>query len=223
MGQNLFSVFSHYQVFICLAISYIIGSLPTSYLVGKIFFKTDIRQSGSGNSGATNTLRTFGTGAGLAVLLIDVLKGVAAVLLARYFTRFLTNQLEYNMLISLSGLAAILGHVFSIFLRFKGGKGVATAAGVFLVLLPLPVLFCLVLFAYIVYTTRFVSLGSLLTAVAFLAIELVSQIIMRFPNLPRLFLVILIVAMIFIRHKANIKRLLKGNENKIGFKKETQA
>ena len=119
-------------------------------------------------------------------------------------------------LLSLCGLAVILGHIYSIFLGFKGGKGVATAGGVFLALSPISLIFCFVLFGFVVYSTKYVSLGSILAAIAFLFIEIGFQLVMKFPNTPKLFLTILVVVMIIVRHKANIKRLLEGNENKFG-------
>jgi len=213
---------SQLMPYIILVIAYLIGSFPTSYLIGRIFYQTDIRQKGSGNTGATNALRTFGTKTGAVVLVIDILKGVAAIFIARYLLKHVATGANFNLIESLSGLFVIIGHIYSIFLGFKGGKGVATAAGVFLALLPLTLLFCLVLFSFIVYTSKYVSLGSMLTAFAFLVIELVSQAIMRFPNKPRLFLVLAIVILIIVRHKANLKRLLDGNENKFGVRTPQQ-
>ncbi len=204
-------------------IAYFLGSFPTSYLIGRIFYNTDIRQSGSGNSGATNTLRTLGWKAGIAVLIIDVIKGVAAVYIAKYFSLYSATEFSYNLFISLSSLAVILGHVFSVFLKFKGGKGVATTAGVFVTLMPLSFLYCVVLFIFVVAITKYVSVGSLMAAFAFMAVELISQYILKFPNIPRLVLICLIVGLIFIKHKANIKRLLDGNENKISFRKINQV
>jgi glycerol-3-phosphate acyltransferase PlsY len=216
-----------------LVIAYLLGSIPTSYLIGKIFFKTDIRKSGSGNTGATNALRTFGTKVGIIVLVIDMLKGVAAVVTARelmsgcVLEQFIMidtiRTLQYNLIVSLSGLVAILGHVFSLWLGFKGGKGVATAAGVFLALMAETVLICLILFIFIVAITKYVSLGSILAASALLIIEIISQLYMTsFVNIPRLVLVALVVVLIIIRHKANIRRLLDGTENKISFNKKTK-
>ncbi len=213
----------HITPYLSIVIAYLLGSIPTSYIIGKVFFGTDIRQSGSGNAGATNALRTFGKKAGLAVLVIDVLKGVAAILIARAMGQSLTGFGAINWLVAGCGLTVILGHIFSVFLGFKGGKGVATAAGVFLALSPLSVLFCLVLFSFVVYTTKYVSLGSLLTASAFLFIESGVQVIMRFNNLPKLYLVILVVAIIFISHRANIKRLVAGTEPKFGQKVRPQG
>ncbi|MFO7660022.1 MAG: glycerol-3-phosphate 1-O-acyltransferase PlsY [Candidatus Cloacimonadaceae bacterium] len=203
--------------YLSLVIAYLLGSLPTSYLIGRIFYGTDIRETGSGNTGATNALRTFGPKIGIIVLIVDVLKGVAAILIARYLMRNASAGASFNLIESLSGLFVILGHVYSVWLKFKGGKGVATAAGVFLTLMPLPVLFCLVLFGYIVYTTKYVSLGSVLAVISLFIIELVTQIIMKFHNTPRLFLVLIIAALIIYRHGSNLKRLLSGSENKIKF------
>jgi glycerol-3-phosphate acyltransferase PlsY len=203
-------------------VAYFLGAIPTSFLVGRIFFKTDIRDSGSGNTGATNALRTLGLKAGIAVLAIDILKGVAAVLLAKSMQNYVSTLSTLNWIIALSGLAAILGHVFTVFLNFKGGKGVATTAGVFLVMMPLPLFFCFILFAFVVYSTKYVSLGSMITAGAFLIIEFMTQVIFHFNNLPQLLLVILVVVLIFIRHRGNLRRLMEGNENKISFRKRFQ-
>jgi glycerol-3-phosphate acyltransferase PlsY len=222
MITNIAFFLAQAKPYLCIVIAYLLGSIPTSYLIGRIFFKTDIRQSGSGNSGATNALRTFGVTTGIVVLVIDILKGVAAILIAQYLMAMASSEYMFNLFVSLSGFAVIIGHIFSIFQGFKGGKGVATAAGVFVALLPMPLIYCLVLFGFIVAVTKFVSLGSILAATAFLIVEVLSQFIMRFPNLPRLALVCLVVALILFRHKANIKRLFEGNENKLSFRKLSQ-
>jgi acyl phosphate:glycerol-3-phosphate acyltransferase len=218
MTGNLFAQISHAFPYWVVIASYFIGSIPTSFLVGKLFFHTDIRQSGSGNTGATNALRTFGVPAGIGVLLIDVLKGVAVVFLAKAMNNYVSSLNMLNWIIALSGLSVILGHVFTVFLRFKGGKGVATAGGVFFALVPLPMLFCLVFFGIVVYITKYVSVGSMLAAGAFLFIEIMTQVIMKFNNVPRLMLVCLVVVLILARHRANLRRLMEGNENKISFR-----
>jgi glycerol-3-phosphate acyltransferase PlsY len=218
MISNLFSGLSHAFPYWVVIAAYFLGAIPTSFLVGKIFFHTDIRKSGSGNTGATNALRTFGIKAGIVVLAVDVLKGVAAILLAKSMQNYVTSIYTLNWIVALSGLSAILGHVFSVFLRFKGGKGVATAGGVFLALTPIPLVFCFVLFGIIVYITKYVSLGSMLAAGAFLLIELMTQVIFKFNNVPVFLLVCLVVILILVRHKANLHRLMEGNENKISFR-----
>ena len=219
MSQVAFYL-SIFKPYLCVIMAYLLGSIPTSYLIGRIFFQTDIRQSGSGNTGATNALRTFGTKTGIIVLIIDMLKGVAAILLTALILKFEPDMFKVQLFVSLSGLFVIVGHVYSMFLHFKGGKGVATAGGVFLAILPIQLLFCLVLFVVIVAVTKYVSLGSMLAATAFLLTEVFSQFIVDFPNVPQLVLVILIVSLILIRHKSNLQRLMNGNENKLSFKKK---
>ncbi len=223
MGADFLALFGYAQFYIMLVAAYLLGSIPTSYLAGKLFFHKDIRESGSGNAGATNALRSFGVKTGVLVLSVDVFKGVAAILLANWLSRSFGIPGQANLGVALSGLAVTLGHVFSLFLGFRGGKGVATAAGVFLILLPIPLLFCIVFFAFVVNTTRLVSLGSLLTAFALLMIELISQAIMSFPNLPRLLLLIAVAMLITARHTANIKHLLNGSESKLGPLKEKDS
>lgn len=206
-----------------IVIAYLLGSIPTSYLLGKFLFGTDIRKKGSGNVGATNALRTFGAKIGVVVLLIDMLKGVAAILIARYMMRHALTLYDINVTVSLSGLAVILGHIYTVFLGFKGGKGVATAAGVFLILLPVPFIYCAVLFSFIVAVTGYVSLGSMLSAIAFLLIELFSQLVFKFPNKPRLLLVLIVAFMILYRHRENLKRLFEGTESKVKWRKHKES
>jgi glycerol-3-phosphate acyltransferase PlsY len=222
MFSELFAGLSRSFPYWVVVVAYFLGSIPTSYLVGKVFFQTDIRKSGSGNIGATNALRIFGAKAGIAVLVVDMLKGVAAIMLAKSMLNYVTSINTLNWIIALSGVSVILGHVFTIFLRFKGGKGVATAAGVFLTLTPFPFIFCLVLFGCVVYMTKYVSLGSILAAFSFFVIELVTQVIFKFNNLPRFLLVGLMVGLIVARHKANLQRLMEGKENKVSFRPRKQ-
>ncbi|MDD4687199.1 MAG: glycerol-3-phosphate 1-O-acyltransferase PlsY [Candidatus Cloacimonetes bacterium] len=192
-------------------IAYFLGSIPIGWLVAKIFYHTDIRKQGSGNIGATNVLRQFGTKVGVFVLLLDMLKGIAAVLLGIYFFGL------GHPLVSLCGLISILGHIFSVWLKFKGGKGVATAAGVFAALSPYSLIIALVVFIIVVARTRYVSLGSLLAAVVFGVSTYIIQLNSIHQDWALLVLVSMVVIMIVIGHKDNIRRLLKGEENKIRF------
>jgi len=214
MGSDLTQLTGLFQSYICIVIAYLLGSIPTSYLLGKVFYQQDIRESGSGNIGATNALRTFGMKAGGIVLLIDVLKGIAAISLTRLIMGGITGSANVEFMVSVCGLVVIIGHIFNVFLGFKGGKGVATASGVFLLLQPLSFLYCIVLFAFVVKVSKYVSLGSILAAFAFMMIEIFTQLIMNFPNKPRLYMIIVIALLIIIRHSANIKRLINGVENK---------
>ncbi len=193
------------------------GSIPVGWIVARLFFKTDIRSKGSGNIGATNALRQFGTAVGLIVLLLDMSKGIIAVLLAKSIYG------SGTMMVVICGLLAILGHVFPIWLKFKGGKGVATAAGVFIALTPISLLIALLVFIVVVVITRYVSLGSIVAALSLLAVNVIS--IFRQPNkdYALLILVVLIVAMIIYKHKENITRLIRGNENKISFTRKGKA
>ncbi len=199
-------------VFILLIISYLLGSIPTSYIMGKLVRNIDIREHGSGNVGATNSLRVLGTKIGIFTLIIDVAKGALAVLFAK-----LIIEQPSNLLLVFSGLLAIIGHIFTIFLKFKGGKGVATSAGVFLILTPLATGITLLIFVITVWISKYVSLGSLLAALTLFIVELIININNHFADIELLIFILIIAIFIFIRHKANISRLLDGNENKLKF------
>jgi len=204
-------------------IAYLFGSFPTAIIAGKILKKIDIRDHGSGNAGATNVVRILGWQAGVVVLLIDMLKGFVPVY---WLTLVVVGPGEHAIYYQiLAAIAAIIGHIWTIFAGFKGGKGVGTAAGVFLGIAPLALSIALLLFVIVVAITRFVSLGSLLAALTF-AIMLVIQKFVLYQNIPDVLLVIgtIVVILIWYAHRENIKRLLSGTESKISFsssKKET--
>ncbi|HHV36395.1 MAG TPA: glycerol-3-phosphate 1-O-acyltransferase PlsY [Candidatus Cloacimonetes bacterium] len=194
-------------------IAYFLGSIPFGYIVAKLFFKEDIRASGSGNIGATNAMRQFGTVVGVIVLLLDILKGVAAVLIAKHLLPSGSPE------IALSAFFAIIGHVFPVWLGFKGGKGVAVAAGVFLALTPFTVLGALACFIIVVAISRYVSLGSLAAATALGISNTIIELKLDTPDYALLILIWIAVIMIFVMHRENIARLKNKNENKITFKK----
>ncbi len=203
------------NIIIALLTAYILGSIPTSYIMGKLIKGIDIRDFGSGNVGATNALRILGTKVGVFTLIIDIGKGFIAVTIARFII-----EDPADLIMILTGLFAILGHIFTIFLKFKGGKGVATSAGVFIALVPIPVALALFVFVFTVWLSRFVSLGSILAALTLFISELVMNICISFTELEFLIFTFIIALFIIIRHKANIQRLINGNENKISFKKK---
>jgi len=182
---------------------YLLGSVPTGLILTKFFSATDPRKEGSKNIGATNIFRTAGKGLGILTLLGDAFKGALPVWIAIYWGL-------PTLWVGIGGLAPLLGHIFPIFLGFKGGKGVATALGVYLVISPVAVLMEFLLFAGIVWKWRYVSLGSITCAltmpvlIAFLRDD--SQVYFG--------LSLIIAALILFRHQANIVRLLSGNENK---------
>jgi len=196
--------------------SYILGSIPTSYIFGITLKGVDLRKHGSGNVGATNALRVLGTGIGIVTLILDIAKGFLAV----FIGRLIVPEISDLMLI-LIGMAAISGHIFTIFLKFKGGKGVATSAGVFIALTPLATLITFVVFIMVVWISKYVSLGSLVGALTLFIIELILNINNSFEHYQILIFVGVICLFIFVRHKANIGRIINGNENKISFKGKT--
>ncbi len=200
--------------------AYLIGSVPFGYLAGKLIHRQDIRSGGSGNIGATNALRQYGTRTAVLVLILDILKGfVVAWLLyrvvpERFYPILSENSLD-PFLYSLPALAVILGHMHSVFLRFKGGKGVATAAGVFLYIAPLPLLGALLVFVIVAAVTKYVSLSSIIAAASLFIIHFIWNLFGRGP-FPWLTLVIAVL--IIIKHSQNIQRLLEKRENKLSFR-----
>lgn len=195
--------------------AYLIGSIPFGWIVGKLFFKQDIRKGGSGNIGATNALRIYGAKVGFSVLVLDMLKGYAVV----YVTRMLVDSPN---LIAIAGAAAVLGHVFSIFLGFKGGKGVATAGGIFLALAPIPLAITLVCFIAIVAITKYISVSSILSAICFHILALAEQVIKNTNNIAMVVLTTFVVMVLIYKHQDNMARLLNGSENRFSFKKKHQ-
>lgn len=213
------------DIFIIAILSFLLGSIPFGYLLVRIFRNRDIRHYGSGNIGATNVARTGSKGLAVATLLLDALKGYVAVAFAHWVAARTTDSAgPYStgeklspetilMLMALAGLCAILGHMFTPWLGFEGGKGVATAVGAFAAIAPRAVLVSLALFIIIVAITRYVSLGSILGAIAFpLACWLLVPA-MRDPII--LSLIGISSLLIILKHRANIRRILARNENRL--------
>jgi acyl phosphate:glycerol-3-phosphate acyltransferase len=194
---------------LALALSYASGSLPFAWLAGRAA-GVDLRQHGSGNLGATNVFRVLGWKVGIAVFLADALKGALPVLL---LPPRIDSAVDPTLWAIACGIAAIAGHVRPLFLRFrKGGKGVATAAGVFFALAPLPMLVTFALFVAVVLATGYVSLGSLLSAVVLPAFLLVTQ----GSRTPLFAVSVIIATFVFWTHRANIGRLRRGEEHRFG-------
>ena len=201
-------------------VSYFLGSIPFGYLLVRIFRGEDVRKTGSGNIGATNVARTGSRGLAIATLLLDALKGYVAVAHVFHFASHHPDHVPdfgphaVYILAALAALFALLGHMFPIWLRFKGGKGVATAVGAFLGIAPAAIAVVLVLFVAIVAVTRYVSLGSMVGAAVFPPAAWWLNPETRSPT------VMLLIAasslLIIARHKDNIRRLLAGNENRFG-------
>ena len=199
-----------------IVIAYLIGSIPTSVWISKGFFGVDIRDYGSGNAGATNTFRVLGSRWGTLVMVIDVLKGVAAtslyILLPYYTGTTIDSEWDRTNLMVGLGLAAVLGHIFPIWADFRGGKGVATLFGMVLAIQPLVAVCCVGVFLLVLYLTRFVSLSSILASIAFAVFILV--IFNEREPLYRAF-AIAVALLVLLTHQKNIGRLLRGSESKV--------
>lgn len=197
---------------ILIVLAYLIGSIPTAVWVSKYFFDIDIREYGSGNSGATNTYRVLGSKWGTIVMIVDMLKGIAAVKLALLLPNYIDNETQFINLQICLGLSAVLGHIFPIWAEFRGGKGVATLFGLVLGISPWSALSCAGVFLLVLYLTRFVSLSSILASIAFPVFILV--IFNEREHLYRIF-AIGVALMVLLTHQKNIGRLFKGNESKV--------
>ncbi|MDR2251372.1 MAG: glycerol-3-phosphate 1-O-acyltransferase PlsY [Endomicrobium sp.] len=188
--------------FLYLGFAYLCGSIPFAYIVAKVVKKVDVRKVGSGNPGATNVFRSIGKSAGIVVFAFDTLKGFIPV----FFAIFIDNSFSYSVAVA---AATIVGHMFTIFLNFKGGKGVATGLGVFLALMPLPCLVAFMVFGLAFLLSGYVALGSIVAAVtlplaAYFAGYGLEPIIFSFAA----------AMLIIYKHKANIMRLKNGTENR---------
>jgi glycerol-3-phosphate acyltransferase PlsY len=195
--------------------AYLLGSVPFGLVVGKLLFRVDIREHGSGNIGATNAYRTLGPVAGAVVLAGDVLKAMIPVIAVRYFLAGTPEAVPLASVVV--GLAAILGHSYSIFLNFGGGKGMATAGGLILVLWPLAAPILLGIWMLVIAMTRYVSLGSIVVAML-----LPVLVFLMYPKTEYIIFALLAGLVIVFRHRSNIARLLVGKELKVGIKAEAK-
>lgn len=206
-----------------IVVAYLLGSIPFGYLIVRASQGADVRETGSGGTGATNVSRRAGKRAGVITLVLDALKGAAAVLIALWASGLLSNEAEAGPAIqnaywwaAAAAVVTIVGHVFPVWLRFRGGKGVATGVGVFLVLAPVAVALAGVVFLLVVVSTRYVSLGSMLAAAAIPIVVLAQNEYLR----PVAGLIPLLAAssasalLIILAHRGNIRRLIEGTECK---------
>lgn len=200
-----------------IVIAYLIGSFSSAVWIGKWFYNTDVRTQGSGNAGATNTIRVLGTKAGIIVMVLDIAKSWGAVMLATVFAGDRLNEsqlIDYQIIV---GAFAVIGHVFPVFTGFKGGKGVASLVGVIIALYP-PYIFLFVLgwFALVFIITRYVSLASITASFLFAVLAI---FVFREQNTYLIVLAALIAVFVPLTHHKNIKRLIKGEESKLTFRK----
>jgi len=194
--------------------AYLIGSIPTAVWYGKLFFGIDVREYGSGNSGATNSFRVMGKRAGLIVMLVDVLKGFLATQSAVFLYHMgLVNDDYFIIFQSAFGIAAVLGHIFPVYAKFKGGKGIATLLGMVLSIHVQAALVCMLVFLIVLLISKYVSLGSMLAALAFPLVLLMPKF---YPDEGPFLIAFgfVIFFIVVITHQKNIIRLINGEENK---------
>jgi len=217
---------------IIILLSYLVGSIPNSIIISKAVKGIDIRKHGSGNAGGTNVMRVLGWKHGLLVILLDALKGaIAVVVIARLhygplpFTNISPFD-DFTLVQIIAGMAAVVGHIWTIFAGFKGGKGIATALGMMLMLITIDMLIALGVFVLVVSISRYVSLGSILTAIAVPSVLYIRENVFHvdiigydilFP-----FIVVMSLLVIFT-HRKNLVRLFNGSESKISFKKKLKS
>lgn len=209
--------------FLIAVFAYLCGSIPFGYILVRLFLKTDVRQTGSGNIGATNVARTGAKGLAILTLFLDALKGFAAVSLSTIISVAIAGvpRDRITLIQAFAGLFAILGHLYPVWLQFKGGKGVATALGVFLAIAPMPVGIVLGLFALVVLIAHYISLGSILAAAAF---PFLVYLIYRDHFPPAAYAMIAASSLLIIwKHRTNIQRLLAGTENRFPANKPTES
>jgi glycerol-3-phosphate acyltransferase PlsY len=210
---------------IAAVVAYLLGSIPFGYLLVRTFRGQDIRLSGSGNIGATNVARSGAKGLGAVTLLLDILKGLLAVGFAWRLAHSFFNVCGDSAcvpalrLMSVGAFLAVLGHILPVWLKFKGGKGVATALGVFALLFPKAVVVSLAIFIIVLSLSRYVSLGSILAALAFP----IAAYFLYHPDWMSLSLTAAVSVAVILKHYQNIRRLLAGNENRFGRGKSSVA
>ncbi len=212
------------SLFVVVLISYLIGAIPSSLWTGKIFYKIDIREHGSGNAGATNTFRILGWKAGTLVLLFDFGKGLLCTTVISQLAwnigsgpvSLYANWEVDSMLLIFAGVAAVIGHMFPVYAGFSGGKGAATACGMLYGIEPVSISISLALFLIVMFTTRYVSLGSIASAIIYPFSQLTMRYALEWDIDGSIILFSSALAIgIVIKHSGNIKRLMQGTENRV--------
>ena len=205
------------EIILFVLLAYLTGAFPSAVWVGKIFYKIDVREYGSGNAGATNTFRVLGKGAGIPVLFMDIFKGWLAVNYALLISNssklspefFFENQLAF-------GLAAVIGHLFPVYTGFRGGKGIATMMGLLIALNPLAALFSFLVFVAVFLVSKYVSLASIVASMAF---PVFVMFVLNSDNSSLNLFAIFVPILSLITHQKNIERLIRGEETKVIFGK----
>lgn len=209
--EEIFTLFNVSSIII----AYLMGSIPSAVWIGKAFYGIDIREHGSGNAGATNTFRVLGKVPGLVVLAMDISKGLGSIALLAWLNPYEAESLAQVNFKLCVGLAAFFGHIFPIFAGFKGGKGVATLLGIVVALHWQAALICIAIFLLIFLITRYVSLGSMITAVSF---PIMLFLVFRPVPLSLIYFSMVIAVLVLITHQKNIERLMRKEENRMNIR-----
>ena len=216
---------------IIIILAYLVGSIPTSILISKAAGGIDIREHGSGNAGGTNVMRVLGWKYGLLVIFLDAFKGaVAVIIVARLFFGPLPFENispfdDFTLVQIIAGIAAVIGHIWTVFAGFRGGKGIATALGMLVMLVTVEMLIDMVIFALVVIISRYVSLGSIIAAISVPSTLFIRENLFHvdIPGYSTLFpFIIAVSALVVFTHRKNLVRLIKGNENKLSFRKKSK-
>ena len=217
---------------IIVILSYLVGSIPNSIIISKIVRGIDIREHGSGNAGGTNVMRVLGWKYGLIVIFLDALKGsIAVVLIARLFYGPLPFENvspfdDFTLVQVIAGLSAVIGHIWTVFAGFKGGKGIATALGMLLMLITVDMLIAVGIFALVVLISRYVSLGSIIAAISVPSTLFIRENIFHvdIAGYSTLFpFIVGVTILVIYTHRKNLVRIINGNENKISFRKKPKS
>lgn len=210
---------------IALTTAYLLGAIPFAFLIARLTGVKDLRRIGSGNLGATNVWRAAGPVAGVSVFLADIGKGAVAIWLARFFLADSSQAIvSSDIVLVVAGLMAVLGHVFPIYLGFRGGKGAATGLGMMAMLLPIPTLVAFVVFAVIAATWRYISLATILGAISLFVVVTIQKFWLA-PEIDLVYFIMTMVLTLFIvfTHRQNISRLISGTENRINLSRSSEA
>lgn len=221
-----------FNLLVVIILSYLVGSIPSALLVSKAVKGIDIREHGSGNMGGSNVFRIIGWKYGVLVIVLDALKGALAVILISrlYLGNFPFNNItpfdDFTLVQIIAGLAAVIGHIWTAFAGFRGGKGIATALGFLVTIITVDMLFALGIFLIVVYLSRYISLGSISAAVSVPLIMIVRENIFN-VNIQGYHTIlpfsVAIAFLVMYTHRANLKRLIAGNENRISFSKKKSS
>ncbi|MBN1951754.1 MAG: glycerol-3-phosphate 1-O-acyltransferase PlsY [Bacteroidales bacterium] len=191
--------------------AYLLGSIPSSVWIGNRFYGVDVREHGSGNAGFTNTVRVLGWRAGLPVFFLDIMKGYLAVSLIRIFGEYIPGTEDFVNFQLILGASAVLGHIFPVYVGFKGGKGVATLLGLLLAIQPQPTLICLGIFLVVFLSTRYVSLSSMIAGISF---PVLTILVFKTTISSMVVFSMIVSVVLVLTHQKNIERLLKKEESR---------